>query len=55
MKSCIDVFIHNGLQRYNLLNSALIELFEFIRANNIKGLVSYLGCQCDVYPLLTLC
>ncbi|CEO95978.1 unnamed protein product (mitochondrion) [Plasmodiophora brassicae] len=43
MKSCIDVFIHNGLQRYNLLNSALIELFEFIRANNIKGLVSYLA------------
>lgn len=30
LKPIIDVFVDNG-NRYNLLNSAVLELFEFIR------------------------
>eukprot|EP01027_Heterolobosea_sp_BB2_P017505 GEZU01024778.1.p1 GENE.GEZU01024778.1~~GEZU01024778.1.p1 ORF type:complete len:731 (+),score=182.80 GEZU01024778.1:1078-3270(+) len=36
----IQVFIDNG-PRYNLINSAIIELFEFIRKENIKILIEY--------------
>mmetsp|Transcript_8812 Transcript_8812/g.14470 ORF Transcript_8812/g.14470 Transcript_8812/m.14470 type:complete len:883 (+) Transcript_8812:92-2740(+) len=36
-----DVFVANG-NRYNLLNSAIIELFDFIRKENIKSLVQHL-------------
>ncbi|KAI9145123.1 component of IIS longevity pathway SMK-1-domain-containing protein [Paraphysoderma sedebokerense] len=28
-------------KRYNLMNSAILELFEFIRKNNMKNLISY--------------
>ncbi|XP_031230828.1 protein PPP4R3C-like [Mastomys coucha] len=34
----VSVFMHNG-SRYNMLNSAIIELFEFIRQENIKSLI----------------
>ncbi|XP_049988717.1 protein PPP4R3C-like [Alexandromys fortis] len=34
----INAFLRNG-KRYNLLNSAIIELFEFIRVENIKSLI----------------
>ncbi|XP_031230871.1 protein PPP4R3C-like [Mastomys coucha] len=35
----INAFVHNG-HRYNMLNSAIIELFEFIRQENIKSLIA---------------
>ncbi|XP_050998173.1 protein PPP4R3C-like [Acomys russatus] len=35
----VNAFIRNG-SRYNLLNSAIIELFEFIRVENIKSLIA---------------
>ncbi|ERE65140.1 protein PPP4R3C [Cricetulus griseus] len=35
----VKAFIHNG-KRNNMLNSAIIELFEFIREENIKSLVA---------------
>ncbi|XP_052027752.1 protein PPP4R3C-like [Apodemus sylvaticus] len=34
----VNVFMQNG-PRYNMLNSAIIELFEFIRQENIKSLI----------------
>jgi len=37
----IHVFQANG-PKYNLLNSALIELFEFIRKENVKHLIQHL-------------
>jgi protein phosphatase-4 regulatory subunit 3 len=37
----VKVFIENG-PKYNLLNSALIELFEYIRKENIKNLIQHL-------------
>lgn len=36
----VAAFKENG-QRYNLLNSAIVELFEFIRAEDIKSLCSH--------------
>ncbi|XP_078001272.1 serine/threonine-protein phosphatase 4 regulatory subunit 3-like isoform X2 [Glandiceps talaboti] len=36
----IDAFQANG-DRYNLLNSAVLELFEFIRMEDIKSLITY--------------
>ncbi|KAM1171480.1 hypothetical protein ACFX2G_022194 [Malus domestica] len=41
LKPIVDAFIYNG-NRYNLLNSAVLELFEFIRKENLKSLVKYL-------------
>ncbi|EDL96038.1 rCG36310 [Rattus norvegicus] len=35
----VRTFMHNGPQ-YNMLNSAIIELFEFIRQENIKSLIA---------------
>ncbi|EDL96033.1 rCG36340 [Rattus norvegicus] len=35
----VNAFMHNGT-RYNMLNSAIIELFEFIRQENIKSLIA---------------
>ncbi|XP_052026119.1 protein PPP4R3C-like [Apodemus sylvaticus] len=35
----VNVFVLNGT-RYNMLNSAIIELFEFIREENIKSLIA---------------
>ncbi|KAG9139389.1 hypothetical protein Leryth_017308 [Lithospermum erythrorhizon] len=41
LKPIIDIFIANG-SRYNLLNSAILELFEFIRKENLKILLKHL-------------
>ncbi|XP_076944350.1 uncharacterized protein LOC143614952 [Bidens hawaiensis] len=41
LKPIIDTFISNG-NRYNLLNSAVLELFEHIRKENLKILLKYL-------------
>ncbi|CAF3759284.1 unnamed protein product [Rotaria sp. Silwood1] len=38
--SIVDAYKTNK-RRYNLLNSAMIELFEFIRQENIKTLINY--------------
>ena len=40
-KPIVELLISNG-SRYNLLNSALLELFEFIRTENIKTLIVHL-------------
>eukprot|EP00794_Sanderia_malayensis_P020324 gene20324-22323_t len=40
-KFIVDAFVKNG-RRYNMLNSATIELFEFIRAEDIKSLCKYM-------------
>lgn len=39
LKYVVDAFLLNG-PRYNLLNSAIIELFEYIRTEGIKTLVN---------------
>ncbi|CAK9318476.1 unnamed protein product [Citrullus colocynthis] len=41
IKPIIDAFVANG-SRYNLLNSAVLELLEFIRKENLKLLVRYI-------------
>ncbi|KAL6293028.1 hypothetical protein ACE6H2_001170 [Prunus campanulata] len=41
LKPIVGAFVGNGI-RYNLLNSAVLELFEFIRKENLKALVKYL-------------
>ncbi|XP_049622809.1 serine/threonine-protein phosphatase 4 regulatory subunit 3-like [Suncus etruscus] len=40
-KFVVNAFLHNG-SRYNLLNSAIIELFEYIRVENITCLIMYI-------------
>ncbi|KAI3469305.1 hypothetical protein Pfo_025968 [Paulownia fortunei] len=40
-KPVIDAFVANG-DRYNLLNSAVLDLFEYIRKENLKVLLRYL-------------
>ncbi|EPS65576.1 hypothetical protein M569_09201, partial [Genlisea aurea] len=40
-KPILDVFLANG-DRYNLLNSAVLDLFEYIRKENMKVLLRYL-------------
>lgn len=40
LKPIIDAFVSNG-NRYNLLHSAVLELFDFIRKENMKLLVKY--------------
>lgn len=40
-KPVVDAFVANG-DRYNLLNSAVLELFEYIRKENLKILLRYL-------------
>ena len=37
----VDVFLENG-RRYNLLNSAVLELLDFVRRENIKSIITYL-------------
>lgn len=37
----MEVFVANGA-RYNLLNSSVIELVDFVRMENVKSIVSYL-------------
>ncbi|KAH7843377.1 hypothetical protein Vadar_015884 [Vaccinium darrowii] len=41
LKPIIEAFVSNG-NRYNLLNSAVLELFEYIRTENLKILLKYL-------------
>ncbi|EXB55733.1 hypothetical protein L484_007728 [Morus notabilis] len=40
-KPIVDAFVRNG-HRYNLLNSAILELFEFIRKENMKSLLKHI-------------
>ncbi|KAL8481361.1 hypothetical protein ACS0TY_027757 [Phlomoides rotata] len=40
-KPIIDAFVANG-NRYNLLNSAVLDVFEYIRKENLKVLLRYL-------------
>ncbi|XP_073053649.1 uncharacterized protein [Primulina eburnea] len=40
-KPIVDVFVANG-DRYNLLNSSVLELFEYLRKENLKILLRYL-------------
>ncbi|CAL0325418.1 unnamed protein product [Lupinus luteus] len=41
LKPIVDVFVADG-SRYNLLNSAVLELFEFIRKESLKPLLIYI-------------
>ncbi|KAM3338171.1 serine/threonine-protein phosphatase 4 regulatory subunit 3 isoform X1 [Capsicum galapagoense] len=41
LKPIVNAFVANG-ERYNLLNSAVLELFEYIRKDNLKILLKYL-------------
>ncbi|KAL3812285.1 hypothetical protein ACJIZ3_013553 [Penstemon smallii] len=41
LKPIIDAFVANG-DRYNLLNSVVLELFEFLQKDNLKVLIRYL-------------
>ncbi|KAJ8528766.1 hypothetical protein K7X08_030410 [Anisodus acutangulus] len=41
LKPIVNAFVANG-DRYNLLNSAVLELFEYIRKDNLKILLKYL-------------
>lgn len=41
MDRVVNCFLKNG-PRYNLLNSALLETFEYIRTEDVKSLVKYL-------------
>ncbi|XP_017611197.1 uncharacterized protein LOC108456944 isoform X2 [Gossypium arboreum] len=41
LKPVIDAFVANG-NRYNVLNSAILELLEYIRKENMKLLVKYI-------------
>ncbi|XP_022138259.1 serine/threonine-protein phosphatase 4 regulatory subunit 3-like isoform X2 [Momordica charantia] len=41
LKPIVDAFVANG-SRYNLLNSAVLELLEYIRKENLKLLVRYI-------------
>jgi len=41
-KPVVNILVANGA-KYNLLNSALLELFEFIRTENMKSLVQHLA------------
>ncbi|EEF43066.1 serine/threonine-protein phosphatase 4 regulatory subunit 3-B isoform X2 [Ricinus communis] len=41
LKPIVDAFVGNG-NRYNLLHSAILELFEHIRKENLKVLIKYI-------------
>ncbi|XP_065863785.1 uncharacterized protein [Euphorbia lathyris] len=41
LKPIVDAFVDNG-NRYNLLHSAVLELFEYIRKENMKSLIKYI-------------
>ncbi|KAJ6806167.1 serine/threonine-protein phosphatase 4 regulatory subunit 3B isoform X2 [Iris pallida] len=41
LKPIIDVFVENG-NRYNMLHSGVLDLFEYIRKDNLKSLILYL-------------
>ncbi|OVA02543.1 protein of unknown function DUF625 [Macleaya cordata] len=40
LKPIVEAFVDNG-DRYNLLNSAVLDLFEYIRKENLKTLIIY--------------
>eukprot|EP01102_Stenamoeba_stenopodia_P001516 TRINITY_DN1130_c0_g4_i1.p1 TRINITY_DN1130_c0_g4~~TRINITY_DN1130_c0_g4_i1.p1 ORF type:complete len:770 (+),score=129.95 TRINITY_DN1130_c0_g4_i1:601-2910(+) len=40
----VELFFRNG-NRYNLLNSSIIELFEFIRSQNLKSMIMHIGSR----------
>jgi protein phosphatase-4 regulatory subunit 3 len=40
-KPVVDAFLENG-NKYNLLNSAMIEMFEFVRVEDLKTLTQYI-------------
>lgn len=40
MEPVVEAFLANG-PRYNLLNSAVLELFDFIRRENIRALIEH--------------
>ncbi|CAG9464867.1 unnamed protein product [Pedinophyceae sp. YPF-701] len=42
LEPLVELFLQNG-ERYNLLNSAILELFDFIRKENIKTLLMHIG------------
>jgi hypothetical protein len=56
LEPVIQVFMQNG-PRYNLLNSAVLELVEFIRKENIRALISHLveqfGAQLETCDYVT--
>ena len=41
MEPVVEAFLANGM-KYNLLNSAVLELVDFIRRENIKSLVQHI-------------
>ncbi|XP_042512288.1 serine/threonine-protein phosphatase 4 regulatory subunit 3-like [Macadamia integrifolia] len=40
LKPIVEAFVANG-NRYNLLNSAVLEFFEYIRKENLKTIITY--------------
>uniref|UniRef100_A0A2P2MU35 Serine/threonine-protein phosphatase 4 regulatory subunit 3-B-like isoform X8 n=1 Tax=Rhizophora mucronata TaxID=61149 RepID=A0A2P2MU35_RHIMU len=42
LKAIVDAFVSNG-NRYNLLNSAVLELLEYICKENLRSLLRYIG------------
>jgi len=47
LKPVTDAFVANGLTRYNLFNSAVIELFEFI----LTVCLSFFSRSCELIEL----
>lgn len=39
LRPVVDAFVANGLTKYNLFNSAVIELFEFIHTVHMQSLL----------------
>ena len=52
MSYIVDAFIKNGT-RQNMLNSAVLEMFEFIKIEDIKTLIKY-TCERHIHKLLEL-
>lgn len=52
MAFVIDAFVKNGL-KHNMLNSAVLELLEFIKMEDIKTLIKYI-CEKHIQKLLTV-
>ena len=52
MSFVIDAFVKNGL-KHNMLNSAVLELLEFIKSEDIKTLIKYV-CEKHITKLMTV-
>lgn len=52
MSFVIDAFVKNGL-KYNMLNSAVLELLEFIKSEDIKTLIKYV-CEKHLEKLFSV-